>query len=366
MIWLVILGIVAIVSGRFMFWKQPVLPKEINHTSKTPRLSLIIPARNEAKNLPILLDSVRKQTVQPIEIIVADDASTDETVKVAQQYGAQVVLVQKEAGWKGKTAGCWQGAEAAQGDWFLFMDADTYFSDARALERVLSAYVQQGSKGMLSIQPYHVIKKGYENFSVVFNILVMAGMNMTSILTDRGEETGAFGPFFLCTKENYRETGGHKAAKESLIEGFALGRVFAHYQLPLHLYNGKGAVSFRMYPEGWTQLVNGWTKHFASGAQQTQSLVMIWIGLWIAGGFVLPAVLLWSLIQSSWVISALILYGVYAVQFYVFARRVGSFHWLTAAFFLAAFLFFVGVFLRSWIATHIVGSVQWKGEKIDL
>lgn len=81
-------------------------------------LSIIIPAYNEEKYLPVLLDSIKKQDYRDYEIIVADANSIDDTKKIAEKYGCRLV--------KGGTpaVGRNNGAKAAKGDIFLFLDAD--------------------------------------------------------------------------------------------------------------------------------------------------------------------------------------------------------------------------------------------------
>ena len=84
------------------------------------RLSIILPARNEAGNLPVLLDELRKRFPNA-ERIVVDDGSTDDTAAVAEQYGAQVV---RHPYGMGNGAAIKSGARTAQGDVLIFMDAD--------------------------------------------------------------------------------------------------------------------------------------------------------------------------------------------------------------------------------------------------
>ena len=100
--------------------KSLVSSKGVNQNSQSqlPKISIIIPTKNEERYLPGLLESIKKQTVQPYEIIVADAGSTDRTVEIAKKYGAKVI--------KGGLPGVGRnnGAKVAKGDIFVFLDAD--------------------------------------------------------------------------------------------------------------------------------------------------------------------------------------------------------------------------------------------------
>ena len=93
-----------------------------------PRVSIIIPAKNEEQILPKLLETIKKQTFKDYEVIVADAHSTDDTVKIAESYGAKVV----EGGTPGP--GRNKGAVAAQGEIVAFFDADAELPNERFLE----------------------------------------------------------------------------------------------------------------------------------------------------------------------------------------------------------------------------------------
>ncbi|NBS41768.1 glycosyltransferase family 2 protein, partial [bacterium] len=92
-------------------------------------LTIVIPTKNEEADLPILLESIKKQTLQPKEVIVADANSTDRTREIAAAYGARVV----EGGMPGP--GRNRGAEAAKTDLILFLDADVELRDSEFLEK---------------------------------------------------------------------------------------------------------------------------------------------------------------------------------------------------------------------------------------
>ena len=100
-------------------------------------LTIVIPTKDEEASLPRLLESIRKQTMQPAEIIVADAGSTDNTRAVAESFGCRVV----KGGMPG--AGRNRGAEAATTDLLLFLDADVELRDPEFLERSVGEMIEK-------------------------------------------------------------------------------------------------------------------------------------------------------------------------------------------------------------------------------
>lgn len=103
-----------------------------------PRLSIIIPAKNEEEHLPVLLKNIREQTFTDYEIIVADAFSTDRTRELVIQAGAVVI----DGGMPGP--GRNRGAIAAKGEVFLFLDADVQLPSVRFLEECLNEMDKKG------------------------------------------------------------------------------------------------------------------------------------------------------------------------------------------------------------------------------
>ncbi len=103
-----------------------------------PKLSIVIPTKNEERYLPVLLEEISKQTVQPFEVIVADADSTDRTREIAEVFGAKVV-----AGGL-PSIGRNRGASAAAGELIFFFDAGVLLRDSRFLEHALAEFESRG------------------------------------------------------------------------------------------------------------------------------------------------------------------------------------------------------------------------------
>jgi 4,4'-diaponeurosporenoate glycosyltransferase len=355
-----------LMSGCFFLFKIPAIPL-IKSERKLPSLSVIIPARDEEESLPNLLKSLKKQTYRPLEIIVVDDESTDDTALIATAYDAKVLSTEEsELDSGGKSAGCWIGAGKASGDWLLFLDADTYFVNAQALESIADHYMKQQDKGLLSIQPYHEVEKVYETASIVPNIMVMAGVNRFSLLGKRIEERGAFGPFLLTTRNHYEEVGGHKTVLDSHMDDIELAKRYKETGLPVDVFSGKKTVHFRMFPESFSQLVNGWTKSLLHGSEGTHPAVLFSIALWILGVGVSTVILIESLIMSgiTAVLVSMFIYFLYCVQFRWLMNKVGQFPLWTAGFPVIYIIAFLFLYLWAVFQVKVLKRVKWRNREI--
>ncbi|MER2262207.1 MAG: glycosyltransferase [Psychrobacillus sp.] len=361
--------ILTMVCGVLMLWKIPVPRQTKEELFENPSITVIIPARNEEGRLQPLLESLQKQSLIPKEIIVVDDESSDRTVQIAKNFGSKVIQTHEgNLNWKGKSAACWIGSKAATGEWLLFLDADTRLEHENSLKALALHYQSQGASGILSVQPYHKVKKLYENFSALFNIIVMTGMNIFTVWSTRLESAGAFGPCILTARKDYMDAGGHFVVGEAIMDDFELAKAFKEIGIPVVCVSGKGVLQFQMYPEGMKSLIEGWTKNFGTASQSTHPLVMTLISTWISGSF-LPIVLLllaFYIGSVPWITIAFICYVIFMIQFYLTARRTGNFQFYVFIVYPLLFLFFIGIFFWSLVRTKVFRTVTWKGRKINV
>ena len=338
-------------------------------------VSIIIPARNEEKRLPVLLESLKAaDAFHRFEVILADDDSDDRTAETAAAAGCRVIKAgNKPDSAVGKSWACAAGAEAAAGELLIFLDADVKFLPG-GLDTVIAQYladsaagsaVEAKHTGLMSVQPYHRFKRFYESFSAFFNIMSAAGVNSFSAHSTGRNVKGAFGPCILCSAQDYAETGGHKAILDKLVDDLALAALFRKNGLPVRNYAGRGTIEYRMYPEGFSSLWRGWTKNMALASSASSKLTGLYFGIWCAGvaNIVLSAGFSTSPLQAAAIIPV---YLIYTAQTAVNLRKTGSWNFVHALIFPAYLIFFLLVMIASAVKTKIIGAAEWRGRKIKL
>jgi 4,4'-diaponeurosporenoate glycosyltransferase len=353
--------------GFVFLWRIPNPRKSGNPDRSSAEVSIIVPARNEEKNLAILIHSLKRQTLKPLEVIVVDDHSDDGTAATA--VGEDCVVLRSEnlpEGWAGKPWACWQGANKARGGILLFLDADTIL-ETDGLSKILYEYRERGD--LLSIQPFHQMKKAYERLSAFFNIVAMGGMNAFTLMGNKLRPSGAFGPCMVCSRADYFAMGGHSHARVrgEILESLALGKEFLRANSKVHCYGGKGSISFRMYPAGLASLIEGFSKGFGTGANAISLGSLLMMVCWIFGCFsvtrhFVQSAILGNMLDFFWFV---LLDGLYVLQIHWMLSRIGNFGFLPALLFQIPLVFFVFVFGLSLLRIFFLRKVPWKGRIVN-
>ena len=358
-----ILDAIGLLAGVMLFARRPFLG-DARESKPLARLSVIIPARNEEANLPLLLRGLQGQSRRPDEIICVDDCSTDRTAAIATAFGAELVTIgDKPDGWLGKPWACQQGAKKASGDFFLFLDADLRLG-VEALSRLMSE-AQRGAS-VISVQPFHCVENNYENISLFFNLIQVAANGVG--MPWRPREVGLFGPLILISRADYEAIGGHEAVRLDVAEDLALGGILRKKGIGFRLFLGDADIRFRMYGQGLSRLVEGWTKNFSTGAAATPPPLFVAVFLWVMAGLSIVIELARGFLAArpAYIAASAALYLAYALHLRLTARRFGDFRrWAIALYpvWLAAFLL---IFLKSFASKRLGKKVVWKGRDIEL
>lgn len=326
-------------------------------------VQVVVPARDEEQSLPRLLASLPVG----VDVVVVDDHSSDRTAEVARAAGATVVSAAPlPDGWAGKPWACAQavealGASSTDAD-LVFVDADVRFGRG-GFEAVVEHLGRRG--GLISVQPSHRPERAVEHLAMVFNIVAFAATDAGTPLGRRRGGRGAFGPVLATARSDYDSVGGHAAVRGEVVEDVALAERYRDAGHEVTVLAGGDAVAFRMYPEGFGQLVEGFTKNLAAGAgavrKVTVALVVAWSTLLVQAA-VAPVRAVAA--GDGWALAvAAVVYVAVAAQCWWMARRVGRFAWWAAAAFPVCTAMFLAVFARSlWAAMR--GEVSWRGRRI--
>ncbi len=233
------------------------------------------------------------------------------------------------------------------------------------LEKLLDCYSDH--RGVITVQPYHRIKRLYENFSAYFNLILMAAMNTFTPLGRRLRPIGAFGPCLLCERGHYFKIGGHSSAKSKILEDLEIGKKFIKNNIPVYCYGGRGTIDFRMYPNGIGDIVNGFSRGFTSGARSTSIINLILVILWIAASFYPITMIIENALafNMTGLITGIIFYFIYALQLFWMLRRIGNFSPIVAVFFPVFMIFFVLIFFWSIILNLFRINIKWKGRNVN-
>jgi 4,4'-diaponeurosporenoate glycosyltransferase len=320
-------------------------------------ISVIVPARDEEAALPILLDGLASQHLVASEIIVVDDGSRDETATVASKHGARVLVSEPVPdGWTGKAWALWQGANAARSELLVLLDADVEPTPA-LLGSVARAHAMHG--GLVSVQPFHRMRRWWERASAFFNLVAVMGVGVGSPRwPGQRPVVAAFGPVIVCRRDLFLAHGDAPRVRSAILEDVELARSVAAAKAPVTAYAGGRVVAFRMYDRP-TCLVEGWAKNFASGARAVPPLRLALVIAWLTA----------CLVSGAWVLgaslTAAIVFVAFATQCFVQLRQLGSFGLLSAVLYPLLAVVFVAVFVWS-LALTLRGEVTWKGRRIKL
>jgi chlorobactene glucosyltransferase len=220
-----------------------------------PKVSILIPARNEEKRIKLLLESLVLQDYPLYEILVLDDRSTDKTLELllgfAKKHKHLKVLRGRELpeGWLGKPWACQQLSQKAKGDWLLFTDADTWH-DPDMLKRSVAYAVQKKADALSLINRQEtgtwmeMLVVPVMVFSLVAHLPGAWALNPRSPFR---RFAGVGGQFILVRRKVYQALGGHGSVRNEIVEDLSFGKELVRKSFRVVLGNGSDFTHCRMY-----------------------------------------------------------------------------------------------------------------------
>jgi chlorobactene glucosyltransferase len=250
---LLVVGLNLIANLRMV---EKATPSRVNPTG-LEWVSVLVPARNEARNIRRCLESLLAQDYPLMEVLVLDDGSTDETPEIVAEMARRdprLRLIPGQplpAGWMGKNFACYQLAQEARGDWLLFTDADTVHHP-QAVSWALTA-AKQNRADLVTLVPHAVTHTFGEQLLlpiIPFGILSLFPLALGARLRIPAF-TMAIGTFMLFRRETYERIGGHAAVRGEIAEDVVLARRIRRHGGRVVLLDGADYLDVHFYRGFW-------------------------------------------------------------------------------------------------------------------
>jgi glycosyltransferase involved in cell wall biosynthesis len=332
-------------------------------SERLPTLSVVVPARNEARRLESALGSLVGQDYPgALEVMLVDDRSDDGTGEISQRLAREhprlrtLRVDELPTGWLGKNHAASVGAAETMGEWLLFCDADVVF-DPSALGRAV-AYAERGSFDHLTLVP-HLELDGYWLKSVTafswMMGLVHVGLYRANL---EGSSIGVgIGAFNLIRREAYEKIGTHERLRLQVVDDMELGSAVKDAGLRGRMLLAQDLVSVR-----WHDTLRG----FVSGIENTVYAGVDFSPVKAAGyAFAIGGLLagpFWGVLSHKGVERLLYLGSVLGhLGVFVLANvHLGREAWRLAPSYPVAALMVCGILARSTFKAERRGGLVWR------
>ena len=233
-----------------------------------PRVSVIVPARNEQDGIEAGLRSLLALDYENYEVIAVNDRSTDSTGEIIEGLVAEasprklkaVHIKALPSGWLGKPHAMWRAAQHASGDWLLFTDADITFSPD-CLRRAV-AYAEESKTDHLVLIPTLImLSVGERMMLAFFNILFVFGHRPWKVADPRTKDHMGVGAFNLIRRTVYDQVGTHAKLRFEVLDDVKLGKIVKENGFTQRVALGRNLISLR-WAKNAMDVVRNLTKNF--------------------------------------------------------------------------------------------------------
>lgn len=283
-------------------------------------VSVIIPARNEARDLGGTVESLLLQQGVDLEVVIVDDHSVDRTAVIAQRYAAadpRVRLLSAPVlprGWCGKPHAQAHGASYATHPLVLFADADVRFAPTAVASAV--AELQSREVDLVTLLPRAELRSFWERaVQPVMAAIIFYGISFAKVNDPADQQSVGVGAFLLVRRSIYDAAGGHAAIRDRIVDDYALAQLVKRAGGRLWLADGRDLISIRMY-HSLAEVWRGWSKNLYEGLKlpvwvpiggrdhyvlHHRPLVVLGLLLgYLLATFVLPTIVpLWATVTNS-------------------------------------------------------------------
>jgi glycosyltransferase involved in cell wall biosynthesis len=335
-----------------------------------PRVSIIVPARNEEADIERSLTLLLQLDYDNYEVIAVNDRSTDHTGEIMEEVAQRVgpngrlrVIHHRELppGWLGKTHAMWTATKQTTGDWLLFTDADVLFKPD-SVRRAL-AYAEAEKADHVVLFPQMIMKTPGEYMMIAFfQTMFVFGHRPWKVADPKSRDHMGVGAFNLIRRNVYESIGTYERLRMEVLDDMKLGKVVKNAGFAQRNVFGGDLISIR-WANGAMGVVNNLTKNFFAvlSFQWPRTLIsafglaflnlMPFLGLWLAHG--------WERVPYAMAVASM--FSIYLGM----SLRSG----VPAYYFLlhpVSTLLFIYTLLRSMFHTLWNDGIIWRGTKYPL
>jgi len=335
-----------------------------------PRVSIIVPARNEEQSLEQGLSLLLDLDYDNYEVIVVNDRSTDRTGEIIERVAASPEshgclrtfhVADLPPGWLGKTHAMWMAAEHATGEWLLFTDADVLFKP-EVLRRAL-VYAEAENADHVVVFPRMIMKSPGERMMIAFfQTLFTFGHRPWRVADPNTKDHMGVGAFNMVSRKAYEAVHTYKALRMEVVDDMKLGKVIKNARFAQRNVFGEDLITIR-WAIGAMGVVNNLTKNFFAilSFQWWRALASVFgllflnlgpfLGVWLAQG--------WTRVPYAVALGSMLLIYVgmsfksSIPPYYFFLHPVST-------------TLFAYTLLRSMFLTLWNDGVTWRGTKYPL
>ncbi len=280
-----------------------------------PKISVLIPARNEEANIGAAIECVLASQRIDFELIVLDDASTDATAAIIDTYAQQDARIRRvaappiAAGWAGKAHAAHTLSTLARHDVFCFIDADVRI-EPEALDRI-HGFLLQTNSAIVSGFPQEITVTSLEWLLLpliqflLLSYLPLAGLRHTSL-----PAFGAgCGQLQMMTRTGYERTGGYAGVRATMHDGITLAKLFRKHGYHSDLADLTGLARCRMYNDSsdvWQGLMKNATEGIAAPGRIVPFTLLLFCGQILPWLLLLHALLTGEAHGIRWIATACI------------------------------------------------------------
>ena len=332
-----------------------------------PRLSVIVPAKNEEEAIGACLASFLEQDYDNFEVIAVNDRSDDGTPEIMEKIAAasegriKVVHIKElPPGWLGKQHAMWTAAKLATGDILLFTDGDVMFAP-QALRRAV-AYMEATRGDHFVLVPTMLALSVGERIITAMVQMALIGMRPWKVSDPDSRAFVGWGAFNMVRRRAYDAIGTMEALRLAVVEDMELGRRCKRAGFAARFAFGPKLVQLR-WGKGMLGPVNNLTKNAYAGLGFSTTLVLAMLLVMLAF-HIAPFFLVWfapGWTKLGFIVELLALFGIYTRLYrvfdinplYFFANPLG-----------AGLLCYA--MLRSLVVTLRQGGIVWRGTKYSM